>query len=305
MNMSEIKLESVVCNLCGNSQTHLLFKKKGVVTQVLYHIVQCDTCGLIYVNPRISKEVGEGLYEEEYFKGEGFDISSYQKWAGSQEKQEESDAYLDHLVPFLDSSKNPHKLLEIGFGTGEFLVSAKKRGFIVEGVDVSRYACKVVQEKGIKTHLGALVDLSLPEQSYDCVVGVELVEHVRDPKAFFVEVKRLLKPGGLFYHQTANYDHYRRAGASSHYVMPEGHLYYYTHETFKKFLDLVGFEILDPYQYYHPGRSAMKFLFKMCLLSEKGKFPQNLLERVFYSSFKFSDGIRGNKMLPLGRAPIT
>ena len=63
---------------------------------------------------------------------------------------------------------------------------------------------------------------SLPDATFDCVVAVEVLEHVDADLAFVREVHRVLKPGGVFLLTTPNGDwvkvdnpdhkrHYRRA----------------------------------------------------------------------------------------------
>lgn len=62
---------------------------------------------------------------------------------------------------------------------------------------------------------------TLPNKSFDCVVAVEVLEHVEEDEKFVREVQRVLKPGGLFLMTTPNGDsvkntnpdhkrHYRR-----------------------------------------------------------------------------------------------
>lgn len=62
---------------------------------------------------------------------------------------------------------------------------------------------------------------TLPNESFDCVVAVEVLEHVEEDENFVREVMRVLKPGGLFLMTTPNGDsvkntnpdhkrHYRR-----------------------------------------------------------------------------------------------
>jgi SAM-dependent methyltransferase len=62
---------------------------------------------------------------------------------------------------------------------------------------------------------------TLPNESFDCVVAVEVLEHVEEDENFVREVKRVLRPGGLFLMTTPNGDsvkntnpdhkrHYRR-----------------------------------------------------------------------------------------------
>jgi SAM-dependent methyltransferase len=63
---------------------------------------------------------------------------------------------------------------------------------------------------------------ALPDASFDCVVAVEVIEHVDDDEAFIREIQRVLKPGGRFLATTPNGDvkpntnpdhkrHYKRA----------------------------------------------------------------------------------------------
>jgi SAM-dependent methyltransferase len=62
---------------------------------------------------------------------------------------------------------------------------------------------------------------SLPDDAFDCVTAVEVLEHVEDDHAFIREVHRVLRPGGIFLMTTPNGDwvtvgnpdhkrHYRR-----------------------------------------------------------------------------------------------
>jgi SAM-dependent methyltransferase len=63
---------------------------------------------------------------------------------------------------------------------------------------------------------------ALPDASFDCVVAVEVIEHVAEDEAFVKEIHRVLRPGGRFLATTPNGDakpnpnpdhkrHYRRA----------------------------------------------------------------------------------------------
>ena len=68
------KLEHVTCNLCGSDEYSVRYIKDG------YNIVQCNKCDLVYINPRLTQEAINQLYDENYFLGEGFDKSiQYQK----------------------------------------------------------------------------------------------------------------------------------------------------------------------------------------------------------------------------------
>lgn len=66
----------------------------------------------------------------------------------------------------------------------------------------------------------------LPDESFDCVVAVEVLEHVEEDAEFVKNVHRILKPGGVFFMTTPNGDfvkntnpdhkrHYKREQLSS------------------------------------------------------------------------------------------
>jgi SAM-dependent methyltransferase len=48
---------------------------------------------------------------------------------------------------------------------------------------------------------------SLPDSRFDCVVAVEVLEHVEEDRLFLGNVRRVLKPGGVFLMTTPNGDH--------------------------------------------------------------------------------------------------
>jgi SAM-dependent methyltransferase len=70
--------------------------------------------------------------------------------------------------------------------------------------------------------LDDMTQSALPDASFDCVVAVEVIEHVADDESFVREIHRVLKPGGHFLATTPNGDvrantnpdhkrHYKRA----------------------------------------------------------------------------------------------
>jgi SAM-dependent methyltransferase len=89
-------------------------------------------------------------------------------------------------------------VLDLGCRTG-VLTSAFLDGNDVVGVDVDREALREARRRGIET-VWADVDEGLPlaDESFDAVVAGELLEHVRFPERVVEEVRRLLRPGGLF-----------------------------------------------------------------------------------------------------------
>ena len=61
-------MEYVNCNLCGLNETQVLFRKKDKfgISQDEFRVVECQRCGLLYVNPRPTLEEMGRFYPETY-----------------------------------------------------------------------------------------------------------------------------------------------------------------------------------------------------------------------------------------------
>ncbi len=295
-------MEYVKCNLCGEDNTKLLFYKEGKKLKEKFHFVKCKNCGMIYVNPRLSKEEISKIYEEEYFKGRGFGPDDYITEFNTQEKREEVENILDHIEAITNINKDA-RILDIGFGMGDFMQVAMEREYDVFGTDVSEYACNRAMKMGFNVHKGRLPDVALEDNFFDVVVAIELLEHDYDPMGLIKEIYRILKPGGLFFHRTANVKMYRLQGRKSHYFMPEGHIYYFTSSTMKKYLISAGFELVNFYSYYPKYRKPVKLLMKHKMLDSKNNYPKTLKEKIFYQIFIVFDLLKGKELL-LGRKKV-
>ncbi|OGD78421.1 hypothetical protein A2368_01210 [Candidatus Collierbacteria bacterium RIFOXYB1_FULL_49_13] len=96
------------------------------------------------------------------------------------------------------SPRRHPSILDIGCGTGETLTflqtlfpSAK-----LLGLDTSAIAVKYTQARGHATSLGNALKLPFPKSSFDIVLLLDVIEHIKDDTQVLVEAKRVLKPGG-------------------------------------------------------------------------------------------------------------
>lgn len=105
-----------------------------------------------------------------------------------------------HLIHSLSSKGT---LLDIGAGTGEFLLICKKNGWQVTGIEPSDKAKAIAQKKGIhiETALGGL-----PDHSFDVITMWHVLEHVPDLNHQLDELKRLLKPNGTIIIAVPNFN---------------------------------------------------------------------------------------------------
>src|SRR3989338_212933 len=91
------------------------------------------------------------------------------------------------------------RMLDVGCGTGVILSHFKSLGFETSGVDVSDEALKYCRLKGLDNLKKASAEsLPFPDNYFDVVTALDLLEHLDDEKYVLKEVHRILKPQGVF-----------------------------------------------------------------------------------------------------------
>ncbi|EHQ42567.1 class I SAM-dependent methyltransferase [Myroides odoratus] len=96
-------------------------------------------------------------------------------------------------------------LLDIGCGTGDFLVEAKKRGWTTTGFEPNDKASELAAKKGI-TIAKQLSDL--PDHSFDVITLWHVLEHIPNLEEQIIVLRRLLKPEGKLIVAVPNYKSY-------------------------------------------------------------------------------------------------
>lgn len=128
------------------------------------------------------------------------------------------------------------KLLDIGAGTGDFLLTAKNNGWETIGVEPSDRAKNIAKQKGISF----VEEIStLENHSLDVITMWHVLEHVPDLEHQIQELKRLLKPTGTLIVAVPNY----KSFDANHY------------ETFWAAFDV-------PIHFWHFSKKSIQVLFQ-------------------------------------------
>ncbi|WP_211093498.1 class I SAM-dependent methyltransferase [Cohnella fermenti] len=111
-------------------------------------------------------------------------------------KREERESFLVRL-----KEANARTLLEIGAGTGRDSLYFGDRGLDVTAIDLSEEMVRLCTEKGIRARLMDFYKLDVPDGAFDAVYALNCLLHVPKSKldGVLLEIKRVLKPGGLFF----------------------------------------------------------------------------------------------------------
>lgn len=91
------------------------------------------------------------------------------------------------------------RILDIGCGTGRMMEELREHGQVV-GIDISPKALEFCQKRGLRHVYWADLNsrLDLPDENFDLVVGLDILEHLENDDFALSEIYRLLKRGGLF-----------------------------------------------------------------------------------------------------------
>jgi 2-polyprenyl-3-methyl-5-hydroxy-6-metoxy-1,4-benzoquinol methylase len=148
------------------------------------------------------------------------------------------------LLDGFEKYRKTGKILDVGCGIGLFLVEAQKRGWEVYGTEFTDKAIEICEKNGIRMQQGKLDPTWYKEGMFDIVTSFEVIEHINNPVEEVRNINKILRPGGLFYFTTPNFNALERYFLKADYNIigyPE-HLSYYTKHTVNYLLTNNGFK---------------------------------------------------------------
>lgn len=89
------------------------------------------------------------------------------------------------------------KILDVGCGTGALMKELRPYGEVY-GLDFSERAIEFCKERGeTNLTLGSLDKLPFPDNYFDIVLSLDVLEHIEDDVRAISEIKRVLRTGGF------------------------------------------------------------------------------------------------------------
>lgn len=240
--------KKIECNLCGSNSYALVYKKKegepltlgpkedySVTDEKIQkpeRVFRCNNCGLIYAQPY----GGVKRYLDRYCNMVDPDYASEERG-----RRQSSIKVLERI----ERHKRSGRLLDIGCATGFFLDEARRRGWEAHGVELSKWAVEYAKDRlNLDVTRGTVEETAFPDESFDVIVMLDVLEHLVDPKYTLLEIRRILKKDGILYISTPDVSSVlSRILRGRWWGINKFHLFYFSKKTLKKMLDACGFRI--------------------------------------------------------------
>jgi SAM-dependent methyltransferase len=143
-------------------------------------------------------------------------------------------------------------ILEVGAGSGEYMSLLKDAGAIsVFGLENSEQNRIAAGRSGHQVKKGYLAeDFNNPYGfEFDAFCIFSFMEHWPDPSASLRALYKILRSGAVGLIEVPNFDHILKTNLYSEFT-PD-HIFYFTIDTFKRVMELNGFEILSIDSVWH------------------------------------------------------
>ena len=235
--------QPLACNLCGARAHRPLFRKAG------YDLVACGHCGLAF----IANPPDENAIAALYAGGDDYHSAlldpGHPVFARMQAIARQHMRFLRRSIP----TPTGLKLLDVGCSSGLFLNEARAAGFAVKGAELSATTSGFARDHfGLEVHTGDWRDAGHAEASFDVITLLDVIEHLADPLAELVAIRRLLKPGGLLLQSTPDIDglfprlSYKLANRLDYWPHPEPphHLFQFSRRTLAALTEKAGYKTL-------------------------------------------------------------
>ena len=115
--------------------------------------------------------------------------------------------YLDYLVGLLRAHGVPAgRVLDVGAGFGFLMEALEKAGYETAGLEIAAHAAEQARRRvrGPVIQQGAEEPFPFPDEAFEAVALLDVIEHVQDYGRALASCRRCLKPGGKLFVITLN-----------------------------------------------------------------------------------------------------
>ena len=239
------KLEYPACLVCSSDRREFPFRLHDP-----YRVARCTTCGFYYLYPRVIEGAMQEAYRQSsYYEGGacGYADTSYTA------QESALRATFKRLLHNLGERRlTGGTLLEVGCGYGYLLDEARAYFDRRVGTEFSLEGAEIARATGAEVFVGGIEQIS-PERKFDCILAIQVIEHVYQPLTFVKQLMRHTQPGGHIVVATPDIGGVLRKAMGRHwpsFKVPE-HVGYFDFRTLSRLMEKAGLSDVRRLPYPH------------------------------------------------------
>ena len=179
------------CCLCGSPEHALLFPAHDHISGEDFQVVQCKTCGLIFVNPQPPPDQLGRYYPAVHQISEP---AAYERL--------DARPRVRAVSQLLKGQSG--RVLDVGCGKGLFLAGLRDQGWQAVGVEMSEVSGKHARSLNLEVFSKPLEKCGFDQGSFDVVTLFHSLEHMPNPVQLLHHIHNLLRPGGYMVVEVPN-----------------------------------------------------------------------------------------------------
>lgn len=226
-------VENQPCPVCGNSGHNPWGGGYDLLVpgSKRFNLVSCQGCGLVYIPGKDGVPDNDEIYRGSYYRNLSGLAAFVERWFLRRRRRE-------------GVGKRPAgRLLDLGCGTGAFLRTMAEAGWECWGVEPSSSAA--ASFAGCRVFSGELKNAGFEDNFFDAVTLWQVLEHLPDPRACLLDIRRILKDDGVIVISVPNIESFQAfLGGESWFALElPRHRWQFSARTLTGLLEKNGFEV--------------------------------------------------------------
>lgn len=212
------------CPVCRSRKTKIFLEKSFSAASIEnITLSRCLECRTIF----------QEFYSTEF--DDNLNNSHYAKYAGKSKPElyhPLTDISYEKVLDILLKHAPGRSILDVACGIGGFVDAASRRGWTIQGIELAEGAVAIARKFNLNVQNVDFFSDSILAGSRDIVTMFEVIEHLPNPGAFLRRAEEVVRPGGLIYLTTPNFNSLeRRVVGSQWHNIHLAHITYFTPNT--------------------------------------------------------------------------